>query len=433
MTYKETIDFMYSQLPMFHRVGKAAYKNNLDNAQALDKLCNYPHRSYRTIHVAGTNGKGSVSHMLASILQTAGYKTGLFTSPHLIDFRERIRVNGKVIPEHVVVEFISSFKESFQEIKPSFFEMTSALAFYYFEREKVDIAVIETGLGGRLDSTNIISPVLSVITNIGFDHVEILGDTYAKIAAEKAGIIKPQIPVVVGETHSETAPVFIDTANKNHSEIIFADQIYSASYLEADIKTQTLKIKHTNSEAFDLKLDLLGQYQLKNVGTVLTALDSLSRSGVAIKAEDIKSGLANVSMNTGLMGRWQIISENPYIICDTGHNYDGISYVVSQIKQVKYEKLHFVFGVVNDKDISKILPLLPRDAEYYFTKANIPRALNENELGTLANSVGLRGKTFENVKKAIENAKKNAAPNDLIFIGGSTFIVADALKEIEKN
>lgn len=428
MNYKETLDFMYSQLPMFHRVGKAAYKNNLDNAHALDKMCDFPHSQYKTIHVAGTNGKGSVSHMLASVLQSAGYKTGLFTSPHLVDFRERIRVNGEMIPESEVTEFISTLKEKFLELKPSFFEMTSALAFYYFRKQAVDVAVIETGLGGRLDSTNIITPVLSVITNIGFDHTEILGDTLPKIASEKAGIIKPGIPVVIGESHPETASVFTYKAKECASEIVFADTVYNCLFLETENQLRDIRVKNASGTSTDVSLDLLGDYQLKNVVTVFASVEKLRECGFTVTDDNIKKGLSAVTRNTGLKGRWQIIASNPMVICDTGHNVDGISWVVNQIKQLKYNKLHFVFGVVNDKDITHILPLLPKDGEYYFTKASIPRALDEEELFKLATGFGLQGKTYTHVSKAIETAKKNAVANDLIFIGGSTFIVADALQ-----
>lgn len=431
MDYKETLEYMYSQLPMFHRVGKAAYKANLDNARALDELCGFPHRNYKTVHIAGTNGKGSVSHMLAAVLQKSGYKTGLFTSPHLVDFRERIRVNGEMIPEHAVVDFVLQFKQNFEVLKPSFFEMTSALAFQYFADAKVDIAVIETGLGGRLDSTNIISPLLSVITNIGLDHTDLLGDTLTKIAGEKAGIIKKQVSVVIGETLPETKEVFETVARTMNAEIRFADQYYKASFVEeenADVQKIWVEKRAMNGEIYEL--DLKGLYQVKNICTVLSATDVLKAAGLEL---NIHAGLKTAGKATGLLGRWQVLSEAPLIVCDTGHNRDGISWVVSQIKRMKYSKLHFVFGVVNDKDVSKVLPLLPGDAIYYFTRAAIPRAMDESELKQKAGDAGLKGESYPTVAEAIKKAKKNAAPNDLIFIGGSTFVVADALMAERKN
>jgi dihydrofolate synthase/folylpolyglutamate synthase len=427
--YQETLDFMYSQLPMFHRIGKAAYKANLDNAHALDSLCGFPHKKYKTIHIAGTNGKGSVSHMLASVLQQAGYKTGLFTSPHLVDFRERIRMNGEMIPEEAVIAFVDKYKKQFGEIKPSFFEMTSAMAFEYFASEGADIAVIETGLGGRLDSTNIIAPELSVITNIGFDHMELLGDTLSKIAVEKAGIIKPGVPVVVGEVTAETSAVFESVARDKKAPLCYAEKIYSATSLGFDHKFQRLRVDGTkpgHSEIY--QLDLKGLYQQKNICTVLAATDLLNSKNIKIRPEDVKAGLSAASANTGLKGRWQVLAENPLIVCDTGHNEDGIRWVAQQLNEVPHDKLHIVFGVVKDKDIAHILPLLPAEAEYYFTRANIPRALDENELKRMANAAGLRGNSYPTVDAAINFAKKNARTNDLIFIGGSTFIVADALQ-----
>jgi dihydrofolate synthase/folylpolyglutamate synthase len=412
---------------MFHRVGKAAYKANLDNAQALDKLCNFPHRKYRTIHVAGTNGKGSVSHILASVFQKAGYKTGLFTSPHLIDFRERIRVNGQMITEKAVVDFVSKYKHQFEELKPSFFEMTSAMALDYFAEQNVDIAIIETGLGGRLDSTNIIKPVLSVITNIGYDHTDLLGDTLEKIAWEKAGIIKQGVLVVIGESHSETKHVFERIALENKSEIRFADSLYSAITVECnDPGMQKLLVKKGNLGSEVYHLDLQGIYQQKNICTVLAVVDALNEAGYNLSGS-LADGLRYASQSTGLLGRWQIMGVKPLMICDTGHNKDGISWVVKQIKQVKYNKLHFILGVMKDKDVSNILPLLPADATYYFTKASIPRALDEKELMEKALSAGLKGMSYSLVAEAIGNAKKKSGDNDLIFIGGSTFIVAEAL------
>jgi dihydrofolate synthase / folylpolyglutamate synthase len=429
MNYTETIAYMYNQLPMFHRVGKVAYKASLDNAQALDEMCGYPHKQYKTIHVAGTNGKGSVSHMLASVLQCAGYKTGLFTSPHLVDFRERIKVNGQMISEEEVIHFIESYMGTISGIQPSFFEMTSAMAFEYFKRQAVDVAVIETGLGGRLDSTNIITPILSIITNIAFDHTDLLGETLGKIAGEKAGIIKNGVPVVVGETHSETETVFKTVATAKNAVITFADQVYKAEpVLKKNIGYQTLKVDDTtNRKIATYSLDLLGNYQQKNICTVLAAIDSLKTHAYDLTDISINNGLKKTSSYTGLLGRWQVLGHKPLIICDTGHNEAGIRCVVKQIEQLEYQKLHFVFGVVSDKDISRILPLLPKDAEYYFTRASIPRAMDEHQLMEQGKEHGLIGKTYKNVSNAIDSARRNSKPNDLIFIGGSTFIVAEAL------
>ncbi|HEY4788560.1 MAG TPA: folylpolyglutamate synthase/dihydrofolate synthase family protein [Bacteroidales bacterium] len=429
MNYYEVIQYLYDQLPMFHRVGHSAYKANLDTAIYLDNYFRTPHQHYRTIHVAGTNGKGSVSHMLAAILQTAGYKTGLFTSPHLKDFRERIRVNGEMIPEVEVVDFIERSQDVFSIVRPSFFEMTSALAFYYFSKANVDVAVIEVGMGGRLDSTNIITPILSVITNIGLDHTEFLGDTPGKIAIEKAGIIKENVPVVIGEFHEETWPVFAEKAKTFHSRIKRADEIFKSEYslVSLDHK-QVLTIYRSGEPAFrNLKLDLLGFYQRKNICTVLAAVEQLKEAGLLIPDKSIYEGLADVTQITGLQGRWQSLGYNPLIICDTGHNKDGITWVVEQIKAVPFKKLHMVVGFVRDKDIDSILKLLPTDATYYFTNASIPRALEAEELKKKAAGYGLLGDSYQSVKLALETARKNASKEDFIFIGGSTFVVAEVV------
>ncbi|MDP4210328.1 MAG: folylpolyglutamate synthase/dihydrofolate synthase family protein [Bacteroidota bacterium] len=429
MIYSEVIDYMYSQLPMFHRIGKAAFKSGLDNALHLDSYFKFPHRNYKTIHVAGTNGKGSVSHSVAAILQSAGYKTGLFTSPHLKDFRERIRVNGEMIPETEVVDFIENHQKVFDEIKPSFFEMTSALAFYYFEKEKVDVAIIEVGMGGRLDSTNIITPELSVITNIGFDHTEFLGDTLAKIAAEKAGIIKPGVPVVIGEYHPETWPVFEQIASQNRADITVADKSLRADYslFSADEK-QIFTIYQGESPVYKrLVFDLSGFYQRKNILTILAVVEQLRNLGFSINNESMYSALANVSALTGLKGRWQTLGHNPLIICDTGHNVDGITWITQQIKAVPYKKLHIVMGVVSDKDVTSILGLLPKEATYYFSKANIPRALDALKLKEKARTFDLYGESYTSVSEALIAAQTNAAKEDFIFVGGSTFVVAEVI------
>lgn len=416
---------------MFHRIGQAAYKNSLDNTLKLDEIFGHPHRQYKTIHVAGTNGKGSVSHMLAAVFQTAGYKTGLYTSPHLKDFRERIKINGQIISEDEVVEWVEHYpiKNNLWNIEPSFFELTAAMAFDYFAKQKVDIAIIEVGLGGRLDSTNIITPEVSIITNISLDHVDLLGDTLEKIAVEKAGIIKKDIPVVIGLTQNETKQVFVDTARTKQTSIFFADQEYTTSYsmLGLDGKQRMNIEKNGIIEYQEISLDLLGIYQAQNVPVVLKALEIMIEKGWKITRTHIYDGLKDAAKITGLMGRWQIIGNNPLTICDTGHNEDGIKMVVSQIKNTAYKTLHFVFGVVADKNPDAVLRLLPTDAIYYFTRADIPRALDEKELAKKAAEFGLNGDSYHSVVEAFNTAKLNAGKNDLIFVGGSTFVVAEIL------
>ena len=431
LTYSEVLDFLYSQLPMFQRTGPAAYKDSLDNTFRLDEMFGHPHQSFKTIHVAGTNGKGSVSHMLASILQEAGYRTGLYTSPHLKDFRERIRVNGGMITEDAVVGFVEAYqkKNQIENLEPSFFELTVSMAFDYFRSMQVDVAVVEVGLGGRLDSTNIISPEVSVITNISFDHMNLLGDTLPKIAAEKAGIIKSGIPVVIGESHPETAPVFIEFAEGLNAPILFADQEYSADYSMQTLDgKQSLNIQKNGQLLYSgLKLDLLGIYQRHNVPTVLKALDILNEKGWNLSEELIRQGLLNTIRNTGLLGRWQIIGYNPLTVCDTGHNEAGIRLVVEQINQTAWKQLHMVIGMVNDKDQTKVLSLLPSNAKYYFTKAALPRATEPEELLAKAEPYGLRGNCYSTVREALSAALANAGENDLVFVGGSTFVVAEIL------
>ncbi len=426
MNYQEAIDFMFSSLPMYQRVGKAAYKANLDNTLALDEYFGHPHKSFKTIHVAGTNGKGSVSHSLAAILQSAGYRTGLYTSPHLVDYRERIRINGEMISKDYVCDFINDNQEIIGKLKPSFFEMSVALAFKYFADMKVDVAVIEVGMGGRLDSTNIITPELSVITNISFDHTQFLGNTLPLIAGEKAGIIKPGIPVVIGQTHAETKDVFENKAKANNSPITFADQCVKVA------KTATAN-NHKYAEylidgAKALKFDLFGEYQTKNLATILEAAKQLKNRGFAISDKNISDALLDVKGLTGLHGRWEILSDSPLTICDTGHNVDGLSYVTAQLKAIKCPQLHIVLGFVNDKDVEHVMPLFPKDAKYYFTNADIPRAMPAEQVKAYGEKFGLDGETYENVPSAYESAKKNATSSDTIFIGGSTFIVGDYFK-----
>lgn len=413
MTYKETIEYLFNSTPVFEHVGASAYKPGLQTTEILDAHYGHPHKNFKTIHIAGTNGKGSVSHSLASILQEAGYKVGLYTSPHLIDFRERIRVNGIPVSEEYVIRFVEDFKllnsKRIHPLSPSFFELTTALAFKYFADEKVDIAVIEVGLGGRLDCTNIITPILSVITNISFDHTQFLGNTLAQIASEKAGIIKHQVPVVIGETTKETRPVFENKAKEMDAPIFFAEEI-------------------DRSECDQYDFELKGTYQKKNLRTILCATKRLP----FIHPEHIQKGLTNVCKNTGLMGRWQTLSTNPLIICDTGHNVGGWKYLAPQISSVPCERLHIVFGMVDDKDIRNVLSMLPKNAVYYFTQANNHRAIPAQQVGVLAKEYGLSGNTYPTVAQAYEEAKSSASENDFIFIGGSSYIVADLLCHISK-
>jgi dihydrofolate synthase/folylpolyglutamate synthase len=430
-TYDAVLEYLYEHLPYYQRKGPVAYKGSLENTLALDTLFDRPHRKFPAIHVAGTNGKGSVSHMMASVLQNAGFKTGLYTSPHLKDFRERIRVNGEMVPKSFVLDFVNRFLEMNKtaSLEPSFFELTVLMAFEYFAQEKVDVAVIEVGLGGRLDSTNIICPVLSIITNISLDHTALLGDSLGKIALEKAGIIKPFIPVIIGETHPQTSMIFQGKAIENHSPILFADQLLRADYsmISADQK-QLFNIKNRDGILYEnVRLDLLGKYQSKNICTLLCAVLELQKMGWSISEADIRNGLENVTGLTGLSGRWQIIGVNPLIICDTAHNESGIREVVAQLKQIPHKKLHIIIGMVNDKDITGMLALLPKEAVYYFTKAQIPRAMDENSLMKIAMFFELNGAAYEDVPSALIDAKMYADKDDLIFVGGSTFVVAEVL------
>ena len=428
MNYKETIDFLFDALPMFQRIGAAAYKSNLDNTIAFDEYLEHPHTHFKSIHVAGTNGKGSVCHMLAAILQECGYKTGLYTSPHLKDFRERIKINGKNIEKRAVVDFVENHRPFIEKLKPSFFEMNVAMAFDYFRKEKVDIAVIETGLGGRLDSTNIIEPVVSVITNIGMDHINFLGNSLKKIAGEKAGIIKYQVPVVIGETQ-EIFPVFMKKANDLDATLYIADQWYRVEEIDSGtIYRQYFQIYVKDDLWFKrLVTDLPGNYQKKNIATVLRTIDVLRDLGFEVTDESILSGCRKVKTLTGLRGRWEILGTDPLVICDTGHNKEGLREVVRQIKRTPHRKLHFIFGTVNDKDPGPVLEILPKDARYYFTQASIPRAMIKEELAVLASKAGLRGGVYSTPVKALEAAKNAAKKDDLIFVGGSTFVVGEVL------
>lgn len=428
MNYHQTLDYLFKRLPMFQRIGAAAYKADLTNTIALCEQLGNPQNKLKCIHVAGTNGKGSSSHMIAAVLQKAGYKTGLYTSPHLVDFRERIKINGKLIPKDYIVDFVEKYKEPFEKIEPSFFEWTVALAFNYFAAQEVDVAVIEVGLGGRLDSTNVINPVVSLITNIGFDHMNLLGDTLEKIATEKAGIIKARKPVVVSQYQPEIASVFSSKAKEGRSPIVFASKDLKVTQsVKEEKKLKCTVLNKINEETTSYELDLTGSYQLKNLPGVLATLRIVSENGFFISEENIVQGLKNVVKLTGLQGRWQTLSESPLIIADTGHNTDGIKEVLENLGSYKFKKLHFVLGVVSDKDASPVLKLLPKDAQYYFTKASVPRALPEDELKKQAASQNLKGETFPTVKEALAAAKKSCKKDDLIFVGGSTFVVADVL------
>ena len=423
MNYQETLDYLYKQLPVYQNVGGSAYKEGLDNSLLLDAYFGHPHKKYKTIHIAGTNGKGSTSHLLAAILCKAGYKVGLYTSPHLVDFRERIRVNGEMIPQHYVIDFVEKHQKYFEPIFPSFFELTMMMAFQYFADEKVDVAIVEVGLGGRLDSTNIITPDLSVITNISYDHTQFLGDTLEKIAGEKAGIIKPGVPVVIGEASEGVRVVFENKASSVGAPVFFVEddnEILSYSKVDENWIFETVKYP-------DLKCELPGDYQVKNAATVLKAVEMLNLLQYNIPINAVYEGFAYVVKLTGLLGRWQILGVSPKIICDTGHNVAGIKYVVNQLEKEVYKNLHIVIGMVNDKDITKILSLLPKHANYYFTQAAIARALDAESLEKQAKKYSLYGKVFHRVEDAVNSALENASKKDLIFIGGSNFIIAEAL------
>ncbi|HNZ61496.1 MAG TPA: folylpolyglutamate synthase/dihydrofolate synthase family protein [Paludibacteraceae bacterium] len=429
MNYEQTLDYLYSRLPVFHQIGSSAYKPGLENTIRILTALHQPQNSFRSIHVAGTNGKGSVSHFLSSILQSAGFKTGLYTSPHLVDFGERIRVNGETIDKQFVVDFVENHKSLIEKVQPSFFEITMAMAFDYFAKSEVDVAVIEVGLGGRLDSTNIIQPELSIITNISFDHEEFLGHTLPEIAAEKAGIIKPHTSVVIGEALSETKPVFMQKALEMNAPIFFSEdsrQVFFERYEENRMWVKT-------SDGKSYLVGLTGNYQLKNIATVLTAVDQLRKTNFEITEINLKEGLEKVIEKTGLQGRWQIISSSPKIIADTGHNPGGITFVSQQLKTQQYRTLRMVFGMVNDKDIDTVLTLLPKNGVYYFTQAKIKRAFPSEDLLQKGQLAGLNGKAFSTIEEAIKVALNEADKEDLIFIGGSNYVVGEALSFFGKD
>ena len=426
MKYDACLDFLYSKLPMFSRIGPAALKNDLSNTLKICQFLENPHTKIKTIHIAGTNGKGSVSHMLASIFQTAGFKTGLYTSPHLYDFRERIRINGEMISKEYVINFTERIMPLTEQIQPSFFEVTVGMAFDYFYAEKVDIAIIETGLGGRLDSTNVIRPELSIITNIGLDHTHLLGNTILEIASEKAGIIKNKIPVVIGTANEITRPLFEKKASELSAEIIFSEDIFKSTFnLETEGLIEIELNNIGNKQNLKYLSDLPGVYQVENIRTVQTAIECLQHLGWKISEEDIRMGIRFAKKNTGLSGRWDILSYNPMLVMDVAHNADGIRMVLSQIKLLKFNHLHFILGLSGDKDVKSLLSQLPTKANYYFTKANIPRALDAISLKASASECGLQGDIFENVNVAIENALSKSNPDDLIIVCGSIFVVSE--------
>lgn len=427
MNYQETIEYLFNSTPVFEKAGASAYKPGLQTTEALDKHFGHPHRKFKTIHIAGTNGKGSCSHSLAAILQADGKKVGLYTSPHLVDFRERIRVNGECIPEKYVIDFVEKERDFFEPLHPSFFELTTALAFKYFADQEVDVAVIEVGLGGRLDCTNIINPILSVITNISLDHTQFLGNTLAKIAGEKAGIIKSETPVIIGEDIPETRAVFEEKAKENNSPIIFAQDEANQEVTDAILCNEGMQY---NTKSWGkLTGELRGNYQVKNMNTILNAANSLlsMKTPVISKTTSVQEGIQNVGKLTGLMGRWQKIQDKPLVICDTGHNVGGWQYLAPQIKSQPCSQLHIVFGMVDDKDITTVMKMLPKDAIYYWTQATTKRAIPVEKIAELGALDGLTGKTYHSVDKAFKAALSEASEDDFIFVGGSSYIVADFL------
>lgn len=428
MTYQQTLDYLYQQLPMYQKKGKKAIKKNLINIRLLCEYLEHPEQQLRSIHIAGTNGKGSTAHGIAAILQQTGLKVGLYTSPHYKDFRERIKINGQFIEEQSIIEFVQRHKRAIERIQPSFFEITVALAFDYFVQQKVDIAVIETGLGGRLDSTNIIQPILSVITNISYDHTQLLGNTLEAIAGEKAGIIKENTPVVIGEEQPEIAAVFVEKANKQNAPIFFASRHYTISHNQSNGLVTQIDVDKDNDVAYpNLTSDLIGCYQSKNILTILQSVAILQQLGYVIPKKDIYHALQNVRPLTRLMGRWQILAQQPLTIADSAHNEGGLRYTMQQLTQINNKQLHIVFGVVKDKDLTKIFPLLPKNAVYYFCRPNLPRGLAAKQLAAKATANGFKGVAYDSVKKALKAAQTYAELDEIIYIGGSTFVVAEVI------
>ena len=434
MTYQETCNYLFTQTPMFEKQGVSGYKEGLENTLALDEHFGHPHKNFRSIHIAGTNGKGSCAHTIAAILQQCGYRVGLYTSPHLVDFRERIRINGQPIPENYVVDFVENERNFFEPLQPTFFELTTAMAFKFFSEMQVDIAVIEVGLGGRLDCTNIITPILSVITNISLDHTQLLGDSLEQIAMEKAGIIKSGVPVVIGEALKETRPVFEAMAEENKAPIIFAEDRPEVLHAELQLSEMVYETRSYGT----ITGELCGRYQAKNANTILWVIRKLEDFGYMyrftddskspVKGLEVKAGFKNVCATTGLMGRWQVVSESPTVVCDTGHNPAGWEYLSRQLNEVECKNMYIVFGVVEDKDVDGIMALLPKRASYFFTKASNKRALSERVLQMMGQQLGLSGNVYPSVSEAFSAAKIIAKEGDFVFIGGSSYVVADFLK-----
>ena len=428
MDYQQTLDYLFSQLPMYQRQGAPAFKKDLTNTLALCELLGNPHRKFKSIHVAGTPGVGSVSHMLASVFQSAGYKTGLYTSPHLRDFRERIKINGQLIPEQSVVDFVENHRTDFERIKPSFFEMTVALAFDHFAKNEADIAIIETGLGGRLDSTNVVTPELSVITNIGYDHQQFLGNTLPEIAGEKAGIIKPNTPVVVGEFQQEVAEVFEGKARETNSRLRFANREWETRKQVLEDDRLEMHLRHYDGPELEVVSELSGPHQAKNLITTLEVVRTLSDAGWNLTREHFKKGVNSVVQLTGLLGRWQVLQRDPLVICDTAHNREGVEPNLNRLLSNRApEQLHFVWGMVNDKDVSKTLEMLPKKSNYYLCKPNVPRGLDVSVLSEAAYKAGLKNTSYSSVNEALIDAKSKAEKNDIIYVGGSTFVVAEVV------
>lgn len=431
MTYQQTIDYLFTRLPMFSRIGAAAIKKDLHNTIALCDALGNPQLKFKSIHIAGTNGKGSVSHMLAGILQTAGYKTGLYTSPHLQDFRERIRINGEMVSEAFVVDFTRRIQPLIEELEPSFFEITVAMAFEWFAQQQVYVAVIETGLGGRLDSTNVITPVLSVITNIGWDHMALLGNTLPLIASEKAGIIKNNVPVVIGETNEETKPVFLETAAQRRASVHLAEEEWKSVAQQSALGFLSVSLQETaTGKHYSYDLDLKGFYQSKNLKTVLSAVWQLQQQGWLISEQHLYNALRRVQQQTGLQGRWEVLQQKPMLVLDVGHNEDGVRQIVQQLQQSQFEHLFIILGMVKDKDVEQVLSLLPTDANYFFTQAHLPRALPSTELAEKAKRTGLNGVVCENVNTAIKAALQKAGSNDLVLVCGSVFLVGEVDRSV---
>ena len=426
MTYAEAIAFLYQQLPMYQQVGSSAYKKDLTNTRLLLQKLGQPHLRFPTVHIAGTNGKGSSAHSLAAILQSAGYRTGLYTSPHLKSFTERIRLDGTPLAESHVVTFVEQYHSLMQSVRPSFFEMTVAMAFYYFAQQEVDIAIVEVGLGGRLDSTNVINPEVGLITNIGYDHMEMLGDTLSQIAFEKAGIIKPKIPIVIGQKHVETTEVFRQVARERKAPLYFAEEQYTVESIEDVLAKQRVTVRdYQSNQLLTIDLSLRGRYQALNIAGILTTVDRLREQEWKISWANVKAGLANVVALTGLRGRWQVLNQQPLCLADTGHNKEAWEEILEQLRAYKADQYHFVLGVTQGKDLESLLSLLPTDENYYFCQAHVPRAMPAQELAAKAKHLGLQGEVIEDVQQAYEQARQRAKANDVVFVGGSSFVVAE--------